>query len=151
MLLAICEENHWSLVDSPHKGHWRGTLMFSLICAWTNGWANNWNTSDFSHPTHYDVSVMEYQSLFMWGLCRKVTMIYWECIVFIVGTVNDRITFMACMDCPMFARAFSVGCFLGFSIIWWLIKGLWDIALKCHTVSSGIISSNISLQGAVLL
>ena len=24
---------------SPYKGHWRGVLMFSLICAWTNGWA----------------------------------------------------------------------------------------------------------------
>ena len=27
--------------DSPHKGQWRGALMFSLICAWKNGWANN--------------------------------------------------------------------------------------------------------------
>ena len=24
----------WWLVDSPHKGQWHGTLMFSLICAW---------------------------------------------------------------------------------------------------------------------
>ena len=24
-----------------HKGPWRGALLFSLICAWTNGWANN--------------------------------------------------------------------------------------------------------------
>ena len=24
---------HWSPVDSPHKGQWRGALMFSLICA----------------------------------------------------------------------------------------------------------------------
>ena len=28
-------------VDSPHKGQWRGALMLCLICAWTNGWANN--------------------------------------------------------------------------------------------------------------
>ena len=26
---------HRSPVNSPHKGHWRGTLMFSLICVWT--------------------------------------------------------------------------------------------------------------------
>ena len=26
---------------SPHKGQWRGTLKFSLIGSWTNGWANN--------------------------------------------------------------------------------------------------------------
>ena len=38
-LLALCEESHRSPVDSPHKGQWRGTLMFSLICAWTNSWA----------------------------------------------------------------------------------------------------------------
>ena len=31
---------HRSLVNSPHKGQW--TFMFSLICAWTEGWANNW-------------------------------------------------------------------------------------------------------------
>ena len=27
---------HLSPVNSPHKGHWRGALMSSLICAWTN-------------------------------------------------------------------------------------------------------------------
>ena len=32
---------HRSPVNSPHKGQWRGTLMFSLICAWTKGWVNN--------------------------------------------------------------------------------------------------------------
>ena len=25
--------NHWSPVNSPHKGQWRGALIFSLICA----------------------------------------------------------------------------------------------------------------------
>ena len=25
----------------PHKGQWRRALMFSLICAWINGWINN--------------------------------------------------------------------------------------------------------------
>ena len=28
-------------VDSPYKGQWRGALIFSLICAWTNSSANN--------------------------------------------------------------------------------------------------------------
>ena len=35
---------HWSLVDSPHKCQWRRALMSSLICVWTNGWVNNWDT-----------------------------------------------------------------------------------------------------------
>ena len=29
---------HRSQVNSPHKGQWRGALMFPLICAWTNTW-----------------------------------------------------------------------------------------------------------------
>ena len=28
-------------VNSPHKGQWRRALMFSLICACTNGWVNS--------------------------------------------------------------------------------------------------------------
>ena len=37
---------HWSPVNSPHKGQWRGALVFSLICAWINGWANTLNAGD---------------------------------------------------------------------------------------------------------
>ena len=29
---------HRSPVNSPHKGQWHGALIFSLICAWINGW-----------------------------------------------------------------------------------------------------------------
>ena len=32
---------HRSPVNSPHKGQWRGALMFTLICARLNGWVNN--------------------------------------------------------------------------------------------------------------
>ena len=49
--------NHRSWVNSPHKGQWRGALMSSLICAWTNGWVNNRDLGDLrSHRTHYDVN-----------------------------------------------------------------------------------------------
>ena len=34
-------EIHRSPVNSPHKGQWHRTLLFSLICAWINGWVNN--------------------------------------------------------------------------------------------------------------
>ena len=37
---------HRSPVNSPHKGQWRGALMFSLICAWINRWVNNRKTGD---------------------------------------------------------------------------------------------------------
>ena len=38
-LLALCVGN--SPVNSPHKGQWRGALLFSLICAGINDWVNN--------------------------------------------------------------------------------------------------------------
>ena len=37
---------HRSLVDSPHNGQWHRAVTFSLICAWTKGWANNRNAGD---------------------------------------------------------------------------------------------------------
>ena len=30
-----------SPVNSPHKSQWRGALIFSLICVWTNDWVKN--------------------------------------------------------------------------------------------------------------
>ena len=46
---------HRSPVNSPHKGQWRGALMFSLICAWTNSWVNNRDAGDLKrHRTHCD-------------------------------------------------------------------------------------------------
>ena len=50
---------HRSLVISPHKGQWRGALIFSSICAWPNCWANNREAGDLRrHRAHYDVHVM---------------------------------------------------------------------------------------------
>ena len=50
---------HWSPVNSSHKGQWRGALMFSLICAWTNSWVNNRDAGDLRcHHAHYNVTVM---------------------------------------------------------------------------------------------
>ena len=39
---------------------WRGALLFSLICAWMNGWVNNREAGDLRrHRAHYDVIVMD--------------------------------------------------------------------------------------------
>ena len=48
-----------SPVNSPHKGQWRGALTFSLICAWTNGWANNRDAGCLGRRAHCDVTVMK--------------------------------------------------------------------------------------------
>ena len=48
-----------SPVNSPHKGQWRGALMFSLIRAQINGWVNNSEAGDLRrNHAHYDVTVM---------------------------------------------------------------------------------------------
>ena len=45
--------------EFPSHRQWRGALMFSLICACTNGWVNNRDVVDLRrHRTHYDVTVM---------------------------------------------------------------------------------------------
>ena len=50
---------HRSPVNSPHKGQWRGALMFSFICGWINGWANNRKAGDLRrYRGHYDGFVM---------------------------------------------------------------------------------------------
>ena len=47
--------------DSPHKDQWRGALMFSSICARTNGWVNNGDACDKRrHRAHYALIVMSY-------------------------------------------------------------------------------------------
>ena len=50
---------HRSPVNSPHKGQWRGALMFTLICTRINDWVNNREAGDLRHHRgHYDVTVM---------------------------------------------------------------------------------------------
>ena len=50
---------HRSPVNSPHKGQWRGALMFSLICARINRWVYNGEAGDWRrHLAHYDVTIM---------------------------------------------------------------------------------------------
>ena len=59
-LLALCEGNSPVPVNSPHKGQWRGALMFSLICGGINNWVNNREAGDLRrHRGRYDVIVMK--------------------------------------------------------------------------------------------
>ena len=56
--LALCDGN--PPVTGGFPSHqWHGALMFSLICAWTHGWANNRDAGELRrHRAHYDVTVM---------------------------------------------------------------------------------------------
>ena len=60
---------HRSLVNSSHKGQWRGALMFSLICVWINDWVNNGEAGDLRrYSIHYGVTVMHFNTLFIMGI-----------------------------------------------------------------------------------
>ena len=66
-LLAFCVGNSRWPVNSPQKGQWSRALMFSLICAWTDSWANNGDAGDLRrYRVHYDIIVMK--------LCTILTM-----------------------------------------------------------------------------
>ena len=59
------------------QGQSRGTLMFSLICAWTNGWVNNIEECDLKrHRAHHDVTVMctlSRQDIIDWDVFDRYT------------------------------------------------------------------------------
>ena len=80
-LLAICAGNSPVTGEFPHKGQWRGALMFSLICARTNGWVNNREAGDLRrHRAHYDVIVMNQNNVpTLWSLVapQLVVMTTW--------------------------------------------------------------------------
>ena len=55
---------HQSPVNSPRKGQWHGALLFSLICAWINGWVKDHEAGELRcQRAHYDVTVMSLKSL----------------------------------------------------------------------------------------
>ena len=61
---------HRSSVNSPHKGQWRGALIFSLICVWINDWVNDREAGDsWRYCAHNDVIIMMY--FMYWSECRR--------------------------------------------------------------------------------
>ena len=88
-LLAICAGNSPVPVNSPHKGQWRGALIF-FICVWINGWVNNRKAGDFKpYRAHYDVTVMIIYPLnCFWETYKYVCIFYhyihWDGVVAIL-------------------------------------------------------------------
>ena len=73
---------HRSPVNSHHKGQRRGTLMHSLICAWTNDGVNNRYAGDIRRQrAHYDVIVMMVEKGLMWAIPALITgsLCLWGC------------------------------------------------------------------------
>ena len=65
------------LVDSPHKGQWRGALMLSLICAIRSGWGNNRDAGDLRrHHPHYDITALSIRTA-RWHLKPVIVSCAW--------------------------------------------------------------------------
>ena len=102
-LLVFCAGNSSVPVKSPHKGQWRGDLMFSLICALINGWVNNGEAGDLRrHRTHYDVIVMGTSNLKgaltkeavetkAW-ICHYISLLHWRHMNVIASQITDSST-----------------------------------------------------------
>ena len=70
---------HRSTVNSPHKGQWRGALMYSLIWVWINGLVNNVEAGVLRrHRVHYDVTVMSLLKIDVrCDILRKAGVLWW--------------------------------------------------------------------------
>ena len=80
---------HRSPVNSPHKGQWRGALMFSLICIWINGWVNNREAGDLKcYRAHYDVVVMHVMISSKYGFSTSHHMACLHCSKMAMHVIN---------------------------------------------------------------
>ena len=88
--------NHLSPVNSPHKGQWRGALIF-LSAPWINSWTNKRDTVDLRrYRAQYDVTVMVQiwfkRVLLSWQTLQSLialSYIYWV-VQFMEWTGNNK-------------------------------------------------------------
>ena len=57
---------HRSPVNSPHKGQWRGTLMFSFICTWINVRESNREAGDLRRHDGPSCLLWRHYSMLRW-------------------------------------------------------------------------------------
>ena len=101
---------HRSPVNSPHKGQWRGALMFSFIYARINGWVNNAEAGELRrHRAHYDAIVMGKQCVFL---------------IHSIGPVRWNV--FPCHDVIMMEKYFPLSHWHGDNIVWWRILFKWS-------------------------
>ena len=123
---------HQSPVDSPHKGRWSQTLMFSLICAWTNGWTNNQDAGDRRH--HHAQwrhckevgSTLYYRSAARWDVWPKHYSLIWY-KVFTIRALVLVLEFMASNDigCIQYIPRNMHTVLLCFALLWLCNRSQW--------------------------
>ena len=128
-LPPICARNSAVPGNSPHKGQWRGALMFSLICAWIYGWVNNREAGDLRrHRAHNDVTVMRCPKEHESGRCHQMETFFRLTGPFFIGIVFSIWNMVYCRymiillatKCHIW-RHWAVACAKNyfFLAIWW--------------------------------
>ena len=85
---------HRSRVNSPHKGQWRGALMFLWSAPWINERVTNRQAGDLRrHRAHYDIIVMNN---------GRVTFILWQHVGYLdTHRICHKIQGMRCEFLPL--------------------------------------------------
>ena len=106
-LLAICAGSSPSLVNSPHKGQWRGAVMSSFCI-----WVNNGEAGDMRrYRAHYDVTVMTCKSqrwcktCMSWGFISEVDLISSNMMLTSRGCSNKLNYFAYLYGCQLIPTA----------------------------------------------
>ena len=77
-LQAHCAGNSPVTGEFPAQSLWRGALMFSLICAWINGWVNNREAGDLRRHCAYYNAIVIPRALFSTQSLSATTAIIFE-------------------------------------------------------------------------
>ena len=121
-LLAICAGNSPVPMNSPHKGQWRGALMFTLICARINGWVNNREAGDLRrYRTHYDVIVMKFVMMAHYTLVHLFIIITQSCVKILNIEHACKCKYILsseCLKCLSPVNSFSIRFCLWATMIW---------------------------------
>ena len=91
-----------SPVNFPHKGPWRGALMFYLICVWTNNKENNRDAGDLKrHGAHYDVTLMHLAHVFSTWTPDIPLKPLWQrsCASHQIKAVGQMLTYVCVVPC----------------------------------------------------
>ena len=118
-LLALRAGNSPVPVNSPHKGQWRGALMFTLIRVWMNGWVNNREAGDLRCQ--------------LWSLWR-----HRNGVQLTDGFIHLKITFVIQVTPPSFAKVSYINVFYPYQ----LFLSSWHFLLA-GWIDNGTITQNI--------
>ena len=112
---------HRSPVNSPHKGQWHRALMFSLICAWINGWVNNRGGGNLRrHRAQSDVIVMRYVQVQVLRYVFRVIRVLW-------ALADISVALLASVKCESDSIILT-------HIQYWLIPIYWSTLVENATI-----------------